>query len=93
MARHYDEAINAFQQSQINPNKRINSLYYLGMSFEKQKMLPEATETFRTALGEYDMIESGNDLSKRLYYAMADVYEPRPRGPAAAGCGATPERG
>jgi tetratricopeptide (TPR) repeat protein len=73
--RQYDDAIHAFQQSQNNPNKKIFSLYYLGMSFDHQKMLTEALETFRTAVAEYDMIESGNDLSKRIYYQLARVYE------------------
>jgi tetratricopeptide (TPR) repeat protein len=75
ITKQYDEAIRGFQQAQNNPSQRVESLYYLGLSFDAQKMLPEAEETLRSAVQEYEMAETGNDLSKRLHYALARVYE------------------
>ena len=75
LAKKYDAAITSFQQSQMNPSKRIDSLYFLGLSFEQQKMLPEAVETLKIATNEYEMSSTGNEVAKKLWYALARVYE------------------
>ena len=75
LAKRYDDAIQTFQRAQTNPKHRVEALYYLGLSFDQQKMLPESAETLQRAVSEYELAESGTEVSKRLYYALARVYE------------------
>lgn len=84
LSKQYEKAIGAFQQAQINPKYRIEAMYFLAMCFEQQKMLPEAAGTLESAVKEYELAETGGDLSKRLYYALARMYEDTNRAGEAA---------
>jgi tetratricopeptide (TPR) repeat protein len=75
LSKRFDEAITAFQAAQNNPSRRIDSLYYLGLSFDEQHMLPEASETLKIATDEYELSSTGNETAKRLWYALGRIYE------------------
>jgi len=66
------EAIQELQKSQLNPHKRIPSLYYLGQSFARRNMSDLAIKTFQTAISE----KVGFDEEKKeLIYALGNVLE------------------
>ena len=48
---------------------------FLGQSFLVQGMLPEAIETLRRAIEEYDLAPSGDTKSKELHYWYARALE------------------
>lgn len=66
------EAIQEFQKAQNNPNKKIQSLYYLGQSFAKRKMYDFAVRAFQNALAEKP---SFDDEKKELIYALGSALE------------------
>jgi tetratricopeptide (TPR) repeat protein len=66
------EAIQEFQKSQVNPHKRIASLYYLGLSFGRRNMNDLAVKTLQTAIAE----KVGFDEEKKeLIYALGNAFE------------------
>jgi len=67
-AKRFDEAIVALQEAQQNPKHRVDAMLYLGRSFLIQGMLPEAVETLRRAIEDYDLAPSGDKKSKDLHY-------------------------
>jgi tetratricopeptide (TPR) repeat protein len=70
-SKHYDEAIVAFQQAQNSPKYRVDALHKLGRSFMAQHMIPEALDTLKKAIDEYEMANSGDKTSKDLFYWYA----------------------
>ncbi|MCL2645939.1 MAG: hypothetical protein FWD61_02915 [Phycisphaerales bacterium] len=66
--RHYDEAIAALQEAQNSPKHRVEALHYLGRAFMAQKMVPEALDTFKRSIDEYDLAPTGDRKSRELHY-------------------------
>ncbi|HVS73048.1 MAG TPA: tetratricopeptide repeat protein [Phycisphaerae bacterium] len=71
----YDEAIGALQEAQNNPKYRVDSLYLLGRAFMSQKMLPEALDTLKRAIEEYENAMAGDAKSKAIHYWYARALE------------------
>jgi tetratricopeptide (TPR) repeat protein len=65
---HYDDAIVALQEAQTAPQHRVDALHLLGLSFLSQKMVPEAVDTFKKSIDEYDLASTGDKKAKELYY-------------------------
>ncbi len=72
---HFDEAIGALQEAQNNPKYRVESLHLLGRAFMQQKMLPEALDTLKQSIEDYDMAMSGDTKSKGLHYWYGRALE------------------
>jgi tetratricopeptide (TPR) repeat protein len=66
------EAIQEFQKSQNNPNKKVQSLFYLGQSFAKRNMLDLAARSLQNAIAEKQSLD---DEKKELIYALGTVLE------------------
>ena len=66
------EAISEFQKAQNNPNRKIQSLSYLGQCFAKRNMNDMAARTLQTALKEKLTFD---DERKELVYALGCVLE------------------
>ncbi len=70
------EAIQEFQKAQNHPNKKIQSLYYLGQSFAKRNMFDFAVRSLQNALAEK---RSMDEEKKELIYALGAVFEKQGR--------------
>jgi tetratricopeptide (TPR) repeat protein len=70
------EAIPEFQKAQNNPNKKIQSLYYLGQSFAKRNILDLAVRSFQTAIAEKQNLD---EEKKELIYALGTAFEKQGR--------------
>lgn len=66
------DAIREFQKSQLNPHKKISSLYYLGRCFARQKMYDVAIQKLQNAIAEKLVMD---DEKKELIYALGTVFE------------------
>lgn len=66
------DAIREFQKSQLNPHKKISSLYYLGRCFAKQKMYDVAIQSLQTAVAEKPVMDAEK---KELIYTLGSVLE------------------
>ena len=66
------EAISEFQKAQNNPNKKLRSLYYLGLAFSARGMNDLAVRTLQNALKEKVGFD---DETKELLYALGSVFE------------------
>lgn len=66
------EAIQEFQKSQNNPNKKIQSLYYLGQCFARRNMHDLAARTLQTAIKEKVVFD---EEKKELIYSLGCVME------------------
>ena len=67
-----NEAIQEFQLSQRNPQRRIRSLYYLAMCFKQKKQLDIAMEQLQKAVSELSLMD---DTKKDILYEMGTVAE------------------
>lgn len=67
-----NEAVQQFQQSQRNPQKRIMSLYYMALCFENKEQYDIAAEQLEKAAEELHMM---NDQKKDILYALGEIYE------------------
>jgi len=67
-----NEAIQEFQLSQRNPQRRIRSLYYLAMCFKQKKQLDIAMEQLQKAASELNLMD---DTKKDILYEMGTVAE------------------
>jgi tetratricopeptide (TPR) repeat protein len=74
-SKKYDEAIVAFQQAQQHPKHRVEALHFLGRSFLIQHMTPEAVETLKRSIDEYDLASTGDRKSKDLHYWYGRALE------------------
>jgi tetratricopeptide (TPR) repeat protein len=66
------EAIKEFQKAQNNPNRRIQSLGYLGQCFAHRKMFDLAAKTLEKALAEKPVFD---DEKMELVYSLGTVLE------------------
>jgi tetratricopeptide (TPR) repeat protein len=66
------EAIQEFQKSKGNPNKRLASTNYLAQCFAKRKMYDLAAKTFQEAIKEKQVFD---DEKKDLVYNLGTVFE------------------
>jgi tetratricopeptide (TPR) repeat protein len=71
----YDDAIVAFQQAQNSPKHRVDALHKLGRSFMAQHMIPEALDTLKKAIDDYELAATGDRTAKELYYWYARALE------------------
>ncbi|HVX85235.1 MAG TPA: tetratricopeptide repeat protein [Phycisphaerae bacterium] len=71
----YDEAIGALQEAQNNPKYRVDAMYLLGRAFMAQKMLPEALDTLKKTIDEYENAMAGDAKSKAIHYWYARALE------------------
>lgn len=74
-SKHFDEAIGAFQEAQANPKIRVEALHLLGRSFLTQGMKPEAVETLKRSIEEYELAPTGNTKSQDLHYWYGRALE------------------
>ena len=73
--KNYDQAIVALQEGQNNPKHRVDALHLLGRAFLIQHMTPEAVETLKRSIDEYDLAATGDKKAKELYYYYALALE------------------
>lgn len=66
------EAIQEFQKSQANPNRRIASMSFLAQCFAKRRMFDLAARTLQNALKEKPVFD---DEKKELVYNLGTVLE------------------
>jgi tetratricopeptide (TPR) repeat protein len=71
-ANRISEAIQEFQKAQNNPNKKIQSLAYLGQCFARRGMNDMAAKTLQNALREKVVFD---EEKKELIYALGTVLE------------------
>lgn len=67
-----NEAIQQFQLSQRNPQRRIRSLYYMAMCFEQKGQLDIAVDQLEKACAELSLMD---DTKKDIVYEMGLVLE------------------
>jgi tetratricopeptide (TPR) repeat protein len=67
-----NEAIQEFQLSQRNPQRRIRSLYYMAMCFKQKKQYDIALEQLQKAISELFVMD---DTKKDICYEMAQIGE------------------
>jgi tetratricopeptide (TPR) repeat protein len=67
-----NEAIQQFQLAQRNPQKRIRSLYYLGLCFKKKGQNDIAIEQMQKAVSELPVMD---DTKKDLLYELGSLSE------------------
>ena len=65
-------AIQQFQLSQRNPQRRIRSLYYLARCFKSKHQYDIASEQLTKAAAELSTMD---DTKKDILYELGDVYE------------------
>jgi tetratricopeptide (TPR) repeat protein len=69
----YDDAIGLFQESQKDAKHRLDSLYYIGLAFQKKDWIDEAIHSFRQAL---ELHKTHNDeMGTSLRYALMTALE------------------
>ncbi len=68
----YSEAIQEFQKSQNNPQRRIASMGFLAQCFAKRRMFDLAAKTFQNAIKEKLVLD---DEKKELVYQLGSVLE------------------
>ncbi len=66
------EAIQQFQQSQRNPQRRIRSLYYLARCFEQKGQFDIAAEQLEKAASELSILDN---TKKDILYELGVVYD------------------
>jgi tetratricopeptide (TPR) repeat protein len=66
------EAIQEFQKSKTNPNKKLASMNYLAQCFAKRKMFDLAAKTFEEAIKEKQVFD---EEKKDLIYNLGVVLE------------------
>ncbi len=67
-----NEAIQEFQQSQRNPQRRMRSLYYLALCFKQKKQYDIAMEQLEKAASEMHVMD---DSKKDIVYEMGLISE------------------
>jgi len=66
------EAIQEFQKAQNNPNKRVQSLYYLGQCFFQRGKYDLAVRSLQSAIAEKIVFD---EEKKELIYTLGNVLE------------------
>lgn len=67
-----NEAIQQFQHSQRNPQRRIRSLYYMARCFEQKGQLDIAADQLEKASSELTLMD---DNKKDIIYELGVIYE------------------
>jgi tetratricopeptide (TPR) repeat protein len=67
-----NDAIQQFQQSQRNPQRRVQSLYYMGLCFKAKQQFDIAREQLEKAASE---LHTMDDIKKDIVYDLASVCE------------------
>jgi tetratricopeptide (TPR) repeat protein len=78
-----NEAIQQFQASQRNAQRRINSIFHLGLCFEAKTQYDMAIEQLQKAVAE---LPSMDDQKKAVLYELGKVLEKVNRLPEAMDC-------
>lgn len=69
----FDDAIALFQESQKDAKHRLDSLYYIGLAFQKKEWIDEAIHSFRQAL---ELHKSHSDeLGTSIRYSLMTALE------------------
>ncbi|MCF7816886.1 MAG: tetratricopeptide repeat protein [Kiritimatiellales bacterium] len=68
----YTEAIQQFQQAQRNPQRRVQALFHMAMSFKQKGQFDIALQQLETACGELAVMDSGK---KEMLYELAALCE------------------
>jgi tetratricopeptide (TPR) repeat protein len=74
-AHRFEEAVVALQEAQQNPKHRVDALHLLGRSFLQLGMAPEAVDTLKKSIDEYELAPTGDRKSKELHYWYARALE------------------
>lgn len=74
-AKRFDEAIGALQIAQNNPRHRAQAQHLLGRAFFEQGLKPEAIDTLRRAIENYEQAGTGDTKSKEYHYWLARALE------------------
>jgi hypothetical protein len=69
----YDDSIALFQESQRDAKHRLDSLYYIGLAFQKKEWIDEAIHSFRQAL-ELHRTHS-DELGTSLRYSLMTALQ------------------
>ena len=77
-----NEAIQQFQRSQQNPQRRLRSFYYLALCFKQKQQLDIAAEQLEKAAAELNLMD---ETKKDVVYELASIYEAMGQIPKAAG--------
>ena len=67
-----NDAIQQFQASQRNAQRRINSLYYIGLCFKAKEQYDMAIDQFQRAVSELPVMD---DTKKLVVYELGLIYE------------------
>jgi tetratricopeptide (TPR) repeat protein len=78
-----NEAIQQFQAAQRNAQRRVNSLYYIGLCFKAKQQYDMAIEQLQKAVAELPVMD---DLKKTVLYELGLVLETVNRRPEAMDC-------
>ena len=76
-----NEAIQQFQRSQQNPQRRLRSFYYLALCFKQKQQLDIAAEQLEKAAAELNLMD---ETKKDVVYELASIYEAMGQIPKAA---------
>jgi tetratricopeptide (TPR) repeat protein len=66
------EAIQEFQKSQANPNRKLQSMYHLGLCFSQRNMNDLALRSLQNALKEKPVMD---EEKKDIVYALGNVLQ------------------
>ncbi|MEI6515399.1 MAG: hypothetical protein WCO77_05435, partial [bacterium] len=67
-----NEAIQQFQSSQRNAQRRIESLYYIGMCFKAKQQYDMAIEQLQKAISELPVMD---DTKKKIIYELGLLFD------------------
>lgn len=67
-----NEAIQQFQRAQQNPQRRIRSLYYIGLCFKQKRQFDLAAEQLEKAAADLQVLD---DTKKEILYELGTIYE------------------
>ncbi len=69
----FDDAIGLFQESQRDAKHRLESLYFIGLAFEKKEWFDEAIHSFRQALEAHKT--HSDEMGMALRYALMTALQ------------------
>ena len=78
-----NEAIQQFQASQRNAQRRIQSLFYIGRCFRAKQQYDMAIDQLQQAVAELPIMD---DTKKAVVYELGSIYELTVRAPEAMEC-------
>lgn len=83
-AKHYDEAIPAFQEAQTDPKSRVQAMFYMGRCFFEKQIYDQACAILEDASRSHEI--ENDETAKAITLALGKAYEAagRPEDAAAA---------